>query len=242
MIRYRLLLTRPRAQSEALAEVLRPLGVESLIEPLLDIHFLASTSLDVTGVQALLVTSRNGVEALATACSHRDLPLYVVGAGTAAAAEAAGFTKVTSASGDSDALAALVQARLDPAAGAVLHVAGATVAGDLDRRLRNAGFVFFRKTLYEARPVAALSSRCREALKIGGVDGAAFFSPRSGATFVRLATVEGLAATCAKLQAFCLSTAVREQVVALPWRTVQIAAAPNRAALLELLRGEVRRR
>lgn len=240
MTRYRLLLTRPRAQSEALAELLRPLGVESLIEPLLEIHFFASTGLDLTGVQALLVTSGNGIEALAAACSRRDIPLYVVGAGSAAAARAAGFTKIMSAGGDSDALAMLVQTQLDPAAGALLHIAGATIAGDLDRQLTNAGFVFFRKTLYEARPVVALSPACREALKIGGLDGVAFFSPRSGATFVRLAAAEGLAAACVRLQAFCLSAAVREQVVGLPWCAVEVAAAPSQAALLELLQREVR--
>ncbi len=237
----RLLLTRPRAQSEALAALLQPMGIESLIEPLLDIRFLAA-DLDFAGIQAVLVTSSNGLRALAAASARRDLPLYAVGPGTAAAAAAAGFSEVASAEGDSDDLAALARARLDPAKGALLHVAGTAVAGELDRRLRDAGFVFLRKTLYEARPAPALSPACREALKAGALDGVVFFSPRTGTTFVRLAAAEGLAAACARLTAFCLSAAVRERVIGLPWRAVAVAAAPRQAALLELLQREVRRR
>ncbi|HJU19517.1 MAG TPA: uroporphyrinogen-III synthase, partial [Stellaceae bacterium] len=60
-------MTRPRAESEALAAALRSRGVEAMIEPLIEIEDRAAAPLDLAGVQAVLCTSANGVRALARA-------------------------------------------------------------------------------------------------------------------------------------------------------------------------------
>ena len=56
------LLTRPRLDSEILAALLRAQGVDSLIEPVIEITPLDGAALPpLAPVQALLITSANGV-------------------------------------------------------------------------------------------------------------------------------------------------------------------------------------
>ena len=68
-------------------------------------------ALPLEGAQALLVTSRNALSALAT---HRQLaealglPLFAVGEATARAAQGLGFADVTAGPGTGEALAKLV--------------------------------------------------------------------------------------------------------------------------------------
>ena len=123
----RLLLTRPREDSVAFAHVLARHGVETLIEPLMTIRIDEGARLDLSGAQAILLTSANGARALAAAApdrAARQLPVLAVGCATACAARDAGFDTVTAADGDVDALAALATARLCPDSGRLVHVAG----------------------------------------------------------------------------------------------------------------------
>src|SRR5215208_5601256 len=80
----RALVTRPRAEAEGLAAALAERGVAALVEPLLDIRYRSEWAPDLTGVQAVLCTSANGVRALARLCGERALPLFAVGEASAA--------------------------------------------------------------------------------------------------------------------------------------------------------------
>lgn len=228
----RLILTRPLEDSRALSGELDSLGVESLIEPLLTVTFNQGAEPDLDGVQALLATSANGVRAFAHLSRRRDLPLYAVGDATARAAGDAGFETVVSAAGDVETLAALVRDRLDPAAGALIHIAGSKLAGDLAGRLGDAGFQVRRAVLYDARPARELSAAAAQAVRDGTVDGVLFFSPRTAAAFVALARAASLEDGIGALSAFCLSPAVAREAEALPWARVVIAERPDQAALL----------
>jgi uroporphyrinogen-III synthase len=233
-VRCRALVTRPRAEAEALAAALARRGVEAVIEPLISIDFRSDEALDLAGAQAVLCTSANGVRALARASAERGLPLFAVGEATAAAARRAGFAAVESAAGDAAALAALAAVRLDPHAGSLLHVAGSAVAGDLAGTLAGHGFTVVRAVLYDARPATALSEETRQALSCGGIDLALFFSPRTAAIFVDLtiAAGPGPCRGCAGAVAVSISQAADRALAALDWRARAIADAPNQAALL----------
>ena len=132
----KILVTRPRADAEDLAKLLQARGHEVVLEPLLDIAMLPGEAVPADGVQALLFTSANGVRALlarndGNISALRNLAVYTVGDATARSAKEAGFGDVHSASGDVKSLAALVSARVRPAVGPLLHIAGSDVAGDL---------------------------------------------------------------------------------------------------------------
>ncbi len=231
----RLLVTRPLDESQALAERLEARGHQAAIEPLLTIAPDLFAPLSLEGVQALLFTSANGVRAFALRSPRRDLPVYAVGPATAAAAREIGCATVESAGGDVRALAALVVTRLDPARGALLHVAGRVVAGDLAGPLAARGFVVGRAALYAAEPATRLSAAAHDALADGVLDGVLLFSPRSAATFAAVTAAPELRAALSRLTLFALSPAVAEAVADLGWRRVAIAATPDEDALLALV-------
>ena len=221
-----LIVTRPRSESEALAVVLRNLGHQVLIEPMLTIQPIEDAAVDLADAAALLLTSANG---------RRELPVLAVGAATAAAAREAGFTDVATAGGDVVALAALVRQRFRPNDGVLVHVVGSAVAGDLAGDLCGDGYQVRRSVLYGAETTAQLSAPCRAALAAGEIDGVLFFSPRSAATFVKLLLCDGLGEVCRDVDLYGLSAAVAEAGAKLPWRRQNIAAMPRQDELLALL-------
>ena len=238
----RALVTRPREDSEAIAAPLRQRGLEVVIEPLLEIVALDDVPIDLDGVQGILATSANGIRALARRQPERRLPVWAVGDASARVARDLGYAQVESAGGDVSSLAALVQARVSSAAGALLHAAGSKLAGDLGGELQASGYTVRRAVLYEAHQAEALSDRLRTEFAADTLDLALFFSPRTAATFVRLTTSADLAPRCRRLTAFALSPAVAENLVALPWAAIITAAVPTQAALLAALDHDLTRR
>jgi uroporphyrinogen-III synthase len=231
----RLLLTRPREDSEPLAARLAEMGHETLIEPLLIVRALENVTIDVEGVQAILLTSANGARALANRPVDRAIPVLAVGDATAEAAAAAGFTHIVSAGGRAEDLAILATSSLPPAEGAVLHVTGRHVAGDLAGRLEAAGFEVRRAVLYQAEAVQAFSELCKSALKSGSLDAALLFSPRTARVFSGLIEAEALDTAVGRLDIYALSQAVADAANGPAWRRILVAARPTQDDLLDLL-------
>lgn len=235
---YRLLLTRPRNDSEALASLLAERGFDVVIEPLLDIVMHDDAVLDLDGVVGLLVTSANGVRALVRHDVRRDLPLFAVGENTGEEAQRSGFISVARAGGDVASLAALVRGRLDADRGILLHAGGANLAGDLAGDLAASGFHVRRSVLYEARPRPRFSDDLLERFRGSTQDrinGVLFFSPRTGGTFASLIKYHGLTSEVRMMSAFCLSAAVARRIDVLSWWDIVVADRPERAALMEVL-------
>jgi uroporphyrinogen-III synthase len=235
------LITRPRDDAEDLAKNLAERGFRPLIEPLLDISFRRGPALSRDNLQGLLVTSANGVRALAARlgpdlAAWRALPVWAVGDASARTARAFGFARVESADGDVASLARLVAAKANPGNGKLLQAAASDLAGDLAGALGGAGFTIDKQVLYDAIPAAALSAECQDELRRGRVAVALFFSPRTAAAFVRLASGD-LGAACADITAAALSAAVAAQLAPLAWRKILLAAEPRQTALLAALDG-----
>lgn len=121
-------ITRAQPGADRTAERLSSLGFIPVVAPLFTIRLL-DVRPDLTSVEALAFTSRNGVKAFAAGAPVPPLPVFAVGDATAAAAREAGFTDVRSADGDLRALAALI--RTEGAGRVILHPAAAEPAGDL---------------------------------------------------------------------------------------------------------------
>jgi uroporphyrinogen-III synthase len=231
----RVMITRPEVDGAPLAAELRTRGIQSVMVPLMTIEHRPGPPLDLSFVQALLVTSANGVRAFAARNPQRDLLVCAVGQATAQAARDTRFLRIATAAGDVGTLADMVQRTLNPAAGALLHVAGHTVAGDLAAVLREAGFSCRREVVYEARRVDRLPETAATQLREQALDGVVFYSPRTARIFVELAGSAGLAAHCSALTAWCLSAAVAEQARAAPWRRVVAAARPDSVAMIDAI-------
>jgi uroporphyrinogen-III synthase len=233
---YRLLITRPAEDAARLAADLRPYRIEGVIEPLFTVVFdRPAAPLDFGRVQALVLTSINGVRALEGRSVPLDMRVFAVGDGTARHAGRAGFVHVESASGAVDDLARLILRRLDPKAGAVMHVAGSIVAGDLGGQLTEAGYAYQRQVLYRTTTIERLSESTRRTLAEGALDGVAFYSPRTARVFHRLITADDLSACCRRLTAMVLSAAVADAAAGLPWARIVVAERPDQPAMISAI-------
>jgi uroporphyrinogen-III synthase len=217
----RVAITRTPPQAEDTAARVREYGAEPVLAPLLTLSPRAFDT-DITGAQALLFTSANGVAAYGGASGARGITVFTVGDATAHAARKAGFAAVRSAAGDVAALATLVTRTLDPNAGPLLHVGGAHLAGDLERALQAAGFSYERRVGYETVAVTRLPAAFDAPLDL-----VLFHSPRAAETFIALGAPQAAAMT-----AGCISEAVAQAVRQAPWSRVIVAPAPREDALL----------
>ena len=183
------------------------------------------------------MTSANGIRAFARHEQDRQIPICAVGDASAQAARDLGFNAVSSAGGDVETLAALVRDALDPDQGALLHIAGSRVAGDLSGLLEAAGFEVRRSVLYEAMAADALSPQTLEHLDAGTLDGVLLFSPRTATLFTRLMMEAGRTECCRAVVAYCLSQAVADKAKDVSWKALVVAPKPNQQALLDVIGG-----
>ncbi|CAN5540644.1 uroporphyrinogen-III synthase [soil metagenome] len=227
----RIWVTRASPGAEATAARLAAVGLEPLIDPLLEVRDL-SPAIDLTGVAALAFTSVNGVAAFARLHADRARPVLAVGDRTARAAREAGFAEVASADGDVEALAALIVGQASRLDGTVLHPSAQEPAGDLLSPLIAAGLIARRVAVYEtverdpaATTLAALYS----------LDAVLLHSPRAARKLAEILDEQ----PAPNLRVFCLSAAVAQPlgmlVQAGALASLAFAPHPSETALLNLL-------
>ena len=231
----RVLLTRPKEDAASLALELRARGHEPIVSPLMEIRFLNGPQISLTGIQAVLATSANGIRALARRTSDRNVPVFAVGPQTAAVAQEAGFSEIRDANGDARNLADAVVQWADPNKGPLLHVAGRERAGRLAEALSAAGFSVQSSMLYEALESEGLSLQARDALESRSIDAVMLFSPRSARLFTEQIQKIGLEENCRGITALCISEAAAEPLKALALKGARIAHHPDQYGMLALL-------
>jgi uroporphyrinogen-III synthase len=231
----RVLVTRPLDDAEETAAKLIARGHAPVIAPLLEIRFRDGAEIALDNIQAVLVTSANGIRALAARTRGGDVRVLAVGAQSADAARDAGFANVEHAGGDVAALADLTIARLKPEGGVLFHAAGADTRGQLAERLAASGFTVRSEVLYDAIASTALPPLALSALTKRELDAVLFFSPRTAKTFAGLVEKVSLRSACQTLLAICISQAAVDALGSLDFRGIRVAARPDQDALLALL-------
>lgn len=227
------LITRPDSGARDTAGRVAALGLVPIAAPVLAIEPLPARLPPADRLQAVLLTSANGLPALGR--ELHGLKLLAVGDATASRARAAGFVEVASAGRNAEALAALVLQRCAPARGALLLPTARGEGVQLARMLRDAGFTVHRRTVYAAVPQKTLPGAAVEALAQGRVGAALFFSPATARGFTKL-LLAALPAGCLNVvDAIALSPAVAAPLAPLPWRRLRVADRPTQDALLTLL-------
>jgi uroporphyrinogen-III synthase len=236
----RLLVTRPEPDASRQAEAVIARGHEPVLAPLLTVKVAANAPLQLEGAQALIVTSRNALRALASRPElgeARKLPLYVVGEATARAATELGFRRVITGPGTAEGLAALIPNELRPGGGPLVHLAGDTLAFDLKSALEAEHFSVRQPVLYAATPARDLPPQSLALLREGKLDGVILMSPRTAAIFSALVIRHKAVTEALGLRCYCLSPAVAEAVA--PLRPLlRVAAHPREEDLLALIDSE----
>jgi uroporphyrinogen-III synthase len=230
----RLLLTRPREDSDRSAAALRALGHEVLIVPVLRVEAIADADLGPGPWAAAIMTSANAARAIVRHPRHAELtglPLFAVGRRTAEAAVTAGFADVVSADGDGRDLAGLIAARAPDRAAPLLYLAGEDRAPALETALAAEGFSVRTGIVYRAVVDPGFATNLTAAAQGRPIDGVLHYSRRSAAAF-RAAVTGTNALNC---RHYCLSRQVAEPLRDETLGPVAVAARPDEAALFALL-------
>jgi uroporphyrinogen-III synthase len=232
------LITRPEPDAAELAAQIEALGHKVSIEPLLQIEPMPIKADQFAGVQAIIATSRNGLRALAASealPAALELPIFTVGPDTGEFARALGFRRVIAGAGAARDLVPLIAANADRAKGALVHVAGETVAFDVAAALAAHGIVVRKATAYRAEAARSLSPRTAQMIAEGTIDAVILMSPRTASIFAQLVAAAGLGERARRLTCLCLSRGVAQGLRDLAPVRVEIAPEPNAAGMLAAL-------
>ncbi len=237
-----ILITRPETDAHDWRVRLEALGATVSVDPLLTITLAPPQRLDVTGVQALIATSRNGVRGLAAGSPQvlddaRRLPMFVVGPGTADMARAMGMPTVHEGPASARDLVPVIIGLATPRDGALLHVCGNKLAFDLGAALAVTGHVVRRQMVYRSDPATALAQTTLDTLRDGKIDAVVLTSPLSARTFAALVAKSSLHEPCQRLIYVCLSEAIASALAPLAPTNVRVAEAPNSDAVFTLIHG-----
>ncbi len=232
----RLIITRPLERARLLSEKLVGEGYEALLAPMLHIENRTFKVPDAP-LQALVFTSVQGVEAVASEESLKIFPAVTVGSKTAGAAALAGFETVYNADGNVEDLYQLILEKGNTGKGLLLHMAGDQTTGKLVERLVEKGFQAERRQVYETRAAKNLPSNVAEKIKKYKFDGVLFFSPRTAHIFNQVIRASGLEDHLSKAFALCLSGNVADMAEKLSWKKIYVSEKPTEQSLITLLQG-----
>jgi uroporphyrinogen-III synthase len=146
----RILITRPEPGASRTAGRLREAGYEPVVLPLTRIERLNFEIPD-GPFDAVVLTSAQALDGVHTA-PFASLPMIVVGDMTAKAAGEAGFTRIQTASGSAESVAALAVSTFKPHS-RLLYLCGKVRRPELESLLGEAGFIVTAVETYNAAPI-----------------------------------------------------------------------------------------
>lgn len=212
----RLLVLRPEPGAAATVARAQALGLEAVSAPLFAINACAWDPADPAAHDAVMLTSANAVRhAGAALMLYHRLPVYAVGASTAAAARAAGFGDIQSGPGDAAALLAVMAAK---GVTRPLHL-----TGEAHTDSRHPGIAITRRIVYSADPIASLPTIAQTAIAAGSI------------VLLHSSAAAALLATLVRDRAGVAIAAISQAAADAAgegWRAKAIAATANDAALL----------
>ncbi len=218
--------TAARAQALGYAPLVAPVAVR---EPLMTPEALGAA---LKTAPAIALTSAHAARALYATAIGRNVAIFAVGEATGEAAREAGFTKVTSASGD---VAALARVIVKSGVSGVAHVRGEDAAGDLSGALAGAGVACVEAVVYRMSPVAELSRAATRALGAGDLAAVMIHSAAGARRWIALADAAGLRDAARATPSAAISEAAATPLRQAGVRSLAIAPSPDEAALLEAL-------
>ena len=225
----RALVLRAREDAQRTAAKLAEMGFACVVSPVLEIVATGAKA-PAEDFDAVIVTSAKALLHGDQLASLRCLPLFAVGARTAAVAERGGWRIAGSAPDGAALLSEILEHR--PSPGRLLYLAGRQRRETLEAELRRAGRAVFALETYEAREASALTREAAESLARGELSAALHYSPRSAEIFVRLVLRDNLVTAARSLAHFAISTQAAAALGPLDAARMFVARSPDEDALL----------
>ncbi|AIL12766.1 hypothetical protein IM40_03290 [Candidatus Paracaedimonas acanthamoebae] len=229
----KVLLTRPQYDSEELANDLLAYGIESHINPLIKIES-KPFQYDLKHVQALVITSINGIRCFAAQSQERSLPLFVVGQESMKLASSLHFKEIIQGNGTALSLLPLIRGVCSHTKKEIAYITGDHIHTDLILPLIELGFSARRIIAYNTVECSSLSHQTQQLLENKTISAVSFFSPRNAQIFAKL--VENSKGLCQFLYGVCLSSEIANIVSKIQWKELYIATSPTRQEVIKILR------
>lgn len=231
-----ILITRGVSDGEELTNELHALGFRVIHEPLTEIFLKHTARMELEQAldpepDAIIVTSRYGVRAIAALSDIRDIAILCAGEATAEVAMSMGFTRVCVAGHTVQELVDYVVDAYDIGS-RFLYASAEHVRAELDEELGNFGMQVQRIVLYEATASTHLSDTLVEQLRRNQIDGITFLSRRSAEVFMQLLAKAGAMETAENLEAYCLSDVIAEPLAETRWKAISVSREPTLASLV----------
>ncbi|HWD57459.1 MAG TPA: uroporphyrinogen-III synthase [Stellaceae bacterium] len=227
----RVAVTRQQADGERSAAALRARGHDVLLAPLMRVEPIAA---DLAGTwSGIAITSANALVALNGPREFLTLPLFAVGARSAEAARAAGFTQAIAAEGNVDDLVRLIAER-HRGPTPLLYLAGEDRAADLIGALARHRIAAEMRVVYRA-VTAPLPPALIAALRGRVLDAVLHYSQRGAESYLAGARAAGIEAEALAVRHVCLSAQVAAPLQVAGASRIAVAKHPDEAALIELL-------
>lgn len=232
-----IVVTRAKGDEQEITEALQALGHFVIHEPLTEIflnHTLRAPleQLLLAEPNAILITSKHAVQALALLSDIRDACILAVGTATTEYALSLGFSRVYDTGGTLESMLDYIQGGYDDEARFV-YISGEHIRSDLPEILGSFGMHCDRIIAYHALAAESLSDTLIAQLKRGHIDAITFFSPRNAAIFLELLERAEITPASSVIDLFALSEEVANSARNTDWRQIFIAAQPTLASLVE---------
>lgn len=235
----RIIITRPEPDALKLKARIEALDHEATVEPLMAVNFEDGETVDLSEVQAVIATSKNGLRALKLQGAHAiaaKLPLFAVGPGTATEARRLGFELILAGKGTARDLVPEIVGNIDPQAGLLVHLAGDRLAFSVAAELQHHGYRVLEPVVYRMQAAASLSDGVIGEITSGEADAVMLLSPRTAEIWVRLIRRHSLTDAAQRLLHLCVSDAVAARLAPLGHLRIETAPAPTLEEMLALVR------
>ncbi|MGQ0528194.1 MAG: uroporphyrinogen-III synthase [Alphaproteobacteria bacterium] len=223
-----ILLTRPQAESQIIADILQAKGYLTFIEPMLTLKGLPYVQPDWNKYAGLILTSLHALHGIK---GNPDIPVYIVGKRSADAAKEKGFKNIQAVGPVVDFLIAALKKQKDDKP--FLYLRGKNVTAPLHVLLPH--LKIEDQIVYDMQPVSAFSPECLKLLRGNQVDATLFFSRRSAQNFMDLALKAQLFPAFHRIKALCLGAGMLECLSAASWGGIHEAETPDQAGILKKL-------
>lgn len=234
-----IVITRPLGDEIILRDELVERGYFVIHEPLTEIFLRHDVRMEVEHAllkdpDAIIITSKHGVQALALLTEIRDMFLLCVGEATANIASQLGFDRVSVTGETVDHLIDYVLDCYDEESN-FLYISGEHINTDLSEALSVRAMNVERIVTYEAIASESLSDTIIEQIKRGQIDGLTFFSSRSAQIFIALAGKAGIENFLKKTDTFALSEAVADTLSSIKWQGIYSADKATLASMVSCI-------
>jgi uroporphyrinogen-III synthase len=228
----RVALTRPIAEAERSAVLLRARGFEPVIAPVMEVYG-TSAEPPHASFDAVLATSANAFAFLAPDARTRlrALPLHVAGERTAEAGQAIGLGPVAKPCADASALAAALATRLQRPS-RLLYLTGRDRKSGLEASLRGVGHEVVAIEVYVAE---ARAWSATEAAGVATCEAALHYSRRSAELSIALCAEAGLADHWRATLHGCISPDAAEPLRSIGAKRIVTASSAQESFLIDAL-------